>query len=305
MSEPFHPAGMDHEHYAWSPLPQRALLRWPDGRPLALAVLILVEHIELYPPENTVQVPLPTGNMMGMWSFPHMPILAQREYGHRVGIFRLLEMLKGLGIPPTIVIDAMAAERYPELVRQCAASGAEFVGHGISASQVITSAMPAVEERAYIHEALKRIEAATGAQIRGWMSPDQTQSLRTPQLLDEAGVDYVLDWPNDEQPYYMTTPHHMVSLPTAYELDDSVQTNIRGITPDLYANSIVHACAQLVKDGETTARSLVLTLRPSVTGHSLRIGLIEEALRRVMNDGRIWGATAGAIVKAFREQRRS
>jgi len=305
MSGPFHPAGMDHGHYVWSPISERAPLRWPDGRPLALAVLILVEHIELYPPANTVQVPLPAGNMMGMWSFPYMPILAQREYGHRVGIFRLLDMLGGLGIPPTIAIDAMAAERYPELVRQCAALGAEFVGHGVSASRVITSAMPEAEERAYIREALTRIEAATGVHIRGWMSPDQAQSLRTPQLLDEAGVDYVLDWPNDEQPYYMTTPHRMVSLPTAYELDDSVSLNVRGNTPDLYAGSIANACEQLVKDGETTARSLVLTLRPSVAGHSLRVGLIEEALRRAMKDGRIWGATTGAIVNAFREQGRN
>jgi peptidoglycan/xylan/chitin deacetylase (PgdA/CDA1 family) len=291
---------MDQPHYDWSPITGRVPLKWPAGKPVALAVVILVEHVELYPPEGSVQIPVPAGNSFVQFPFPNMPTLAQREYGHRVGIFRILDILGRLNIPASVAIDAMAAERYPFIVDYCRDRNAEFIAHGISVSRTISSQMSETAERVYIADALTRIRASTGASIRGWLGPHQSESESTPLLLDEAGIDYVMDWPNDEQPYYMNTPRGLISLPTAYELDDAVQMVQRRFSAATYGRAIIDAFEYMAADGETSARSMILVARPSVVGHHLRIAALESALTTIAASGRAWAATAGEIVESFR-----
>lgn len=299
MTGPIHAPGMDQAHYTWSPITSRAPLKWASGKPVSLSVVVLVEHVELYPPEDAVQPPITAGIMPNIFAFPNMPLLTVREYGHRVGLFRVLDMLETLNIPATIAIDAMAAARYPYIVEDCANRGAEFVAHGISANRAITSLMPEADEREYIKEALEKIRRSTGASIRGWLSPEQSESTRTPALLDEAGLDYVLDWPNDEQPYYMNTPRRLVSVPTLYDLDDAFYFVRRKFTPASYRQDLVNAFECLKDDGETSARSMVLVVRPWLVGQPFRIGALEQALSEIMVSGAAWAATTGAVVEAF------
>jgi hypothetical protein len=206
--------GMDQPHYRFSALPTRPRLAWPGGAPVALAVMILVEHVELDPPTGWPQIALP-----GVDARSPMGKVSLREYGHRVGIYRLLDELAARNVTPSVAIDAMAAERYPTLVADCASRGAEFVAHGIAATRPITNAMPENVEQAYLAGTLERIEAATGTRPTGWLSVEQSESERTPRLLGELGIDYVCDWPNDDQPYLMNTPNQLVSVPTTYALD--------------------------------------------------------------------------------------
>src|SRR5262249_12135394 len=140
-----------------------------------------------------------------------------------------------------VAIDAMTAERYPFIVDYCRSRHMEFVAHGISASRIISSAMTEAQERSYIRESLARIGSATGRKISGWLGPAQSESTVTPRLLDEAGLDYVLDWPNDEQPFAMHTPRRLISLPTLFALDDAYFMLARAGTSDDYGRSIVVA----------------------------------------------------------------
>jgi peptidoglycan/xylan/chitin deacetylase (PgdA/CDA1 family) len=292
--------GMDHDHYTWSPLPQRKPLRWPAGEPLALAVVILVEHVELWPPDGTVQVNLPGGVVGSSFPFPNLPFLAHREYGHRIGVFRLLDALAAAGVPPTVAIDAMAAERYPYIVQACTNRGAEFVAHGISATRIVTSRMPVDDERAYIIESRDRLAAATGRSVKGWYGPEQSESERTPELLDELGFEYVCDWPNDEQPYRMSTAHGLVAVPTSFMLDDGFAVWGRPFSPDVYPELVARAAATLARDGRASARSVVLVLRPWLSGQPFRIAAVERALAAVREAGDVWTATTGELAAACR-----
>src|SRR5262249_33633405 len=109
--------GMDHLHYVWSPLPDRPPLHWPGGAPVAVAVVVVVEAADVSPPADSRQVNLPGGVIGSGFPFPNLPFLAHREYGHRVGVFRVLDALARAGVPATVALDAMAAERYPSLVQ--------------------------------------------------------------------------------------------------------------------------------------------------------------------------------------------
>lgn len=303
MSAPIHKPGMDQDHYRWSPISSRPPLSWPGGKPVALNVVILAEHVELFPPEGSSAVRLPAGIMGNFFPFPNMPMLTIREYGHRVGIFRILDILEQLAIPPTVAIDAMTAERYPVMVAELTRRKAEFVAHGISASQMISEQMNEAEERRYISGTMERLKTATGSNIEGWMSPEQSESSRTPQMLDEAGLGYVLDWPNDEQPYYMNTPARLVSVPTAFELDDAQYLTVRKASVADYANDIVDAFDCLASDALATGkgRNLTLVVRPWIVGQPYRIGAFEAALKRIVATEKVWSARTGEIVSAFRQ----
>ena len=109
--------GMDHEHYDWSPLTKRGVLRWPEDARVALCVIVNLEQMEWTQAQGSYSVELAGG--LGPRSYPDYGRLTHREYGHRVGIFRVLDVLGKHGIKATIAMDALTAENYPYLVDHC------------------------------------------------------------------------------------------------------------------------------------------------------------------------------------------
>ena len=196
--------GMDHEHYDWSPLINRGVLRWPENARVALCVIVNLEHAEWEPLPGSFQSPSLAGGLAPRPS-PNYPLLTHREYGHRVGIFRVLDVLDRHGIKPTVAMDALTAENYPYLVSHCRKRGCEIIGHGISVSRMITGNMSEQEEREYIRSSVDSLTRATGSVPAGWLGPEYGESSSTPRLLAQAGLRYVCDWANDEQPYPLKT----------------------------------------------------------------------------------------------------
>jgi peptidoglycan/xylan/chitin deacetylase (PgdA/CDA1 family) len=289
---------MDHPHYDWCAIPTREPLRWPGGAPVALAAIVLIDHIELDPPGPVRHLAAPDGDP---WArYPNMKVVGARDYGNRVGVFRVLDGLEQAGVPITVAMDVMTMERQPYLVDHCRRRGAEFLAHGISLSRPITAEMSAEEERAYIAETLERHIAMTGSTPTGWIGPEQSQSARTPQLLDAAGLDYCCDWPNDEQPYRMDTPNGLISVPTTYSVDDAYALINRNAPPETYGSLLVRTYEQLAADGVDSARSLVLVLRPWLVGLPFRIWALEDALGEITR-GAVWTATTGDIAAAYRQ----
>jgi allantoinase len=190
--------GMDHEHYDWSPLnANRVALEWPGNARVALCVIVNLGHVEWRHPTGSYQPPNLAGGY-GPGPFPDVTAWSHREYGHRVGIFRVLDVLDKYGVNPTIAMDALTAEHYPFLVRHSLGRGGEIIAHGISDSQMITSRMSEQEEQEYIRTSMRALTHATGKAPLGWLGPQLGESPRTPQLLAQSGIRYVCDWVNDE-----------------------------------------------------------------------------------------------------------
>ena len=238
----------------------------------------------------------------GNRAFPDYTRKSHREYGHRVGIFRVLDALEAVGIRPTIAMDLMTAQNYPFLVEHCLGRGAEIMAHGVSVTQMITEKMGESEEREYIARCLEGMREATGTTPRGWLGPEFGESARTPRLLAEAGVEYVCDWTNDEQPYAMTTPDgSLVSLPICLDLDDVNALWERRMDVERYAGLVKESFDRLLEDGKTTGRLLVLNLHPWLVGQPFRIGYLEDALEHLTAQEGVWAATGSEIVEWYRK----
>ena len=294
--------GMDHPHHEWSPIISRPALRWPNDARVALCVILVLEHMEWQAPEGSFQVAGLAGGSAPR-AFPDYARVSHREYGHRIGIFRLLDTLEKHGITATIAMDAITAENYPFLVRHCLDRGCEIIGHGVSVSRMITSNMPEDEERGYIRSSIDALTRATGKAPQGWLGPEYGESERTPQLLAEAGLRYVCDWANDEQPYPMTTGDNpFFSLPLMYELDDVASLAQRKVTVADYQRRLTESFDVLQADGATHGRLMALNWHPWLVGQPFRIGAVDDALAHMMERGGVWPATGSEIIDWYQSQ---
>lgn len=288
MTEPR--KGMDHDLYPFSPMPERAPLPWPEGRRIAVCVLIHLEFWELEPPAEAWADPRFTGEY-GFY-FPQYRPFTQREYGNRIGLFRVLKALEGRGLKLTVAANSSALLRYPRAVSALRALGAEFVAHGEFQSRMVTSAMSASDERDLIRRTTETFAHVLGRRPRGWLGPDSGESARTPQLLAEAGYDYLLDWPNDDQPYLFSTDPPLVSIPNQMEWDDVTALWLRKLPDPSYPGLVGDAATALAAEG---GRSFLLSLHPWVIGQPHRIRYLRAALDRLGALDGVWSATAGEI----------
>lgn len=289
--------GMDHPHYPFAPIPTRPPLRWPGGAPLALWVVLYLEYWELDPPAAAYRAP----GVQGQWGshFPDYRTYSYREYGNRVGIFRVLEVLDRHGVRATVAANAAACERYPFLVEQCLRRDWEIAAHGSHATRMLTSRMTEAEEREAIRAAVDTVGQATGRAPRGWVGQDFGESPRTPRLLAEAGLGWVADWPNDEQPYLMTAGRPLVSIPYQAEWDDVQLLWLRQVPTPRYPAIVREAFDALHRDGAASGRLLGLGIHPWLFGQAHRIRYLDEALGAVAGRPGVWQATGSEIADAF------
>jgi allantoinase len=287
--------GTDNPYVPWSPLPSRRPLRWPEGARVAVCVIVSLEQLEWLPPAGVV-VP-PSGRYGGPYPATFDPLgPSLREYGNRVGVFRVMDALDRLGVPACVAMDASLAVGNPFLVEQCLRREWEFMGHGLVFSRMVTAQMGDEEEREYLARSLDTIGEVAGRRPRGWIGADYGESGRTVGLLAELGVEYVCDWPNDEQPYRMEVPQgRMVALPVSVELDAVFTHRLRGIPIGRWRDLVCESFDELHAAGETTGRLLVLNVHPYLLGQPFRIRYLEEALEHIAGTPGVWLATGSEI----------
>ncbi|PKB73885.1 MAG: hypothetical protein BZY72_04590 [SAR202 cluster bacterium Io17-Chloro-G8] len=287
---------MDHEHHEWSPISTRGKLSWPDNAKVALCVIITLEHTEWEAPEGSFSADQAGG--LGLRPFPDYPRFSHREYGHRVGIFRVLDTLERLKIKATVAMDTQTAEGYPYLVKHCRDRCCEIIAHGVSGTQMISGKMSIEEEVDFIRASLDAMKEATGLAPRGWFGTDYGESERTPGLLRQAGIDYLCDWANDEQPYPMTGG--LVALPTMLEMDDLFAMSNRRVEIERYCQSLKDGFDVMFRDGGNNGRLMTINLHPWLVGQPFRIGYLEEALAHIMGHDGVWAASGSEIIDWFR-----
>ena len=287
--------GMDHTLYPFSAMPDRPALHWPGGARLAVTVFLYLEHWELLPPDDAVRDPR-FRDAHGAFT-PDYRSYTWREYGNRVGIFRLLDALDASGLKVTVAANAGACTAYPELVERRVARGYEFAGHGDHATRMLSGRMTEAEEQAAIAAALDTVAQATGRRPTGWISQDYGESTRTPGLLAAAGLDYVVDWPNDDQPYPMTVGRPFVSIPSQAEWDDvQLQWHRRVLAPR-FPGIIGDALDRLSGEAGGSGRFFGLHLHPWLAGMPHRFPHMAAAIARVAATPDCWPATAGDVAR--------
>lgn len=290
-------AAMDHGYYEHQPISQRAPLHWPAQNRVAVIVLLHLEYWQQEPMPEARRDRRFVGEY-GSFS-PDYRSWSQREYGNRVGLARILPVLDRYGLRLSVPLNAACAGRHDEHIEALAERGAEFLGHGTAANHIISSEMAPELEREVILQSLDTVERATGVRPSGWAGQSYGESARTPELLAQLGLDYVLDWPNDDAPYLMHTgPRALVSLPRQPEWDDVEQLWLRRIAMPRYPEIVGEAFETLRDEG---GRIFVLSLHPWLIGMAHRVRYLDLALERIMGSSGIWQATAGEVARHARQ----
>jgi allantoinase len=285
--------GYDHDLYPWSAIHERKPVSWPGGKSVAIWLCVSLEWFPILPSDTPFRAP---GHMQT--AYPDYRHYTARDYGNRVGVYRLLEAFAKAGVKASFATNSTIAERYPELVAEIVAPGHEIIAHSTDMNGTIATGLPVDEERALIAQSLDTLEHVTGTRPQGWLSIARSQSWKTADLLHKAGVRFCCDWVNDELPYRFN--NGLINLPLNHELSDRQIITVQQQSADSYAQQMRDAFDWLA--GEGAGRLLPLHLTPYIMGLPYRIAALEELLCDLAARPEAWVATGGEIVDAWEPQ---
>ncbi|WOE75365.1 polysaccharide deacetylase family protein [Alterisphingorhabdus coralli] len=296
LKYPMRRRGMDHDYYPYSKFPDRDPVQWPGGKTLMVWPVISLEYFPMVPNDDPFRAP---GHMQT--AYPDYRHYTAREYGTRIGIYRLLDAFEKVGATISVAVNSAIGERYPELVKDIVDAGHEIIAHSTDMNGTIASGMDEARERELIRSSLYTLEKTTGTRPRGWLSIARSQSFNTARLLAEAGVDYMCDWVNDELPYIFTTSAgDIVNIPLNHELSDRQIINVQQQSIDSYTQSIHDAADWLLQEADQHGgRMLPMHLTPYITGLPYRIARFEELVTQLAANSAIGFARGDAIHDAW------
>jgi len=278
-----------HGRYDYHPWPMRAAYTWPGEARLAVYLGVNLEHFAFG--EGLGAELAPGGPQPDVLNF------AWRDYGNRVGAWRLLALLDELGLPATVLLNSAMYDYAPALVAAHHARGDEIAGHGRTNSER-QSVLPEAEERRLIAESTAAILRHEGKTPRGWLSPWIAESRVTPDLLAEAGYGYTLNWCADDAPIWMRTRGgRLLAIPYPQEVNDIPAIVARKDGAAQFADMIVGDLVERllqVRDG--MPQVMGIALHPYLVGQPYRLRHLRRALEHVAaRRGTIWITTAGGI----------
>jgi len=276
--------------YTHSAIPSRPVYEWPGGKRLALLVVNNIEHFAFRAGMGS--------DSTGLNPVQNQRSYAWRDYGNRVGLWNLLDTLDELAIPSAHNINSAALQACPEIGPALLARGDEFIGHGRSNSER-QDGMWEEDERRLIEESRDVLTQHAGTPPRGWLGPYIAESSVTPDLLREAGFTYVLDWPADDQPFWLKTrAGKLLSVPYSVELNDSPALIARQHTAREFAQMITDQFDEMLRLSEKRPLVCSIVLHPFIVGQPQRLLPLRQALRHIMaQQDRLWVTRPGELAE--------
>jgi allantoinase len=284
---------LPNERLAYSPISQRSSLLLPEHKRLAVWVIVNVEEWDIrLPMPRTVIIPPAGGSPL-----PDVPNWAWHEYGNRVGFWRLLEVFDEFRLHGTLAVNGCAIAAYEAIARAARDRNWEFMGHGFTQQN-----MQKVEDEAGdIARTTEVITRYTGRRPRGWLGPGLTETWETPDLLVEAGYEYVCDWVLDDQPVSLNTRSGpILSVPYTQECNDVAMMLIQHHKASEYADRAIDQFEQLRQDAKGSARVMALVIHPYIMGAPHRLKYFRKAIEHICNSGDALLWTGEQIVDWFR-----
>ena len=278
----------------YSALPQRAPLSWPGGARVALWVAPNIEHYEYLPEKIRLRNPWPR--------VPHPDILGYglRDYVNRVGVWRLMDLFDRLHLPVTVSLSLSVLDLYPELAEAMIEREWEFMSHGLYNTRYHWN-LSEDEEREAIEECQAIHVRHTGRRLKGWFSPAASNTVRTPDLVAESGIEYLCDLYHDDQPTPVKVRKgQLISLPYSMEINDSIAWR-RGQEAEAFARKICDEFDVLHAEGAVHGRVMNVAVHPFIMGQPHRIAALEKALRYILGHEGVWCATGSQITDWYRQ----
>ena len=294
-------------HYDYIPINLRPPLRWPDDKRVALIITLNLETWDLV---KDTDKPYYAGGPAILpdvlpGDTPDFPNFTWREYGQRVGAFRLFDMFDEEGVKPSCTINAATALRRRPMLDAAISRGCEILAHNYEQGELLTDfAKQPERERDVIVRSLAVYEQAVGRKARGWLSSSLRGTLNTADILAEHGLLFYCDLMNDDQPYLIDTPHgSIVSTPYTNEINDFTLLTRRNHTTDEFRDILLEELNELYREGEKTGRIMNVGLHPHVSGRAYRIRALREFIRHAKTLPGVWWTTREEVANWYLQQK--
>ena len=276
----------------YSPIIDRPAIKWPNGARVALWISPNIEHYEYLPVYDGVTNPWPRT------PYPDVQGYAYRDYGNRVGFWRMTEVLDKHQVNCTVSLNEAVLEHFPEIRDAMVSRDWTYMSHGIYNTSYLTTSTPD-QEREFYRDCIETLARHTGKQLKGMLSPALFSTVNTPDLMAEAGLIYHTDWLHDDQPVPIKVKSgKLVSVPYSIELNDV--PIFRAHHEGEYFVQICKAqFDQLYKEGTESGRVMCIALHPYLIGQPHRISCLDEILSYVMGHDGVWQTTADEIAEYY------
>jgi allantoinase len=279
-----------HGRYDFSAIEERKDYSWPGGKRLAFYVALNIEHFAFGAGRGLD--PTIRDGPQTQRNF------AWRDYGNRVGIWRLFRILDDLKLPASILLNSMVGELYPQIVAKIKARGDDVLGHGRTNAEAVAGRWEP-DERRLIAEATESIGKQFGVRPTGWMGPGASESGVTPDLLKEAGYTHILDWPMDDQPIWMhTRAGPILSIPYPLELNDAGTLVDRDHSGREFADILVDQFDEMVEQSAEQPLVCAISVHGFIVGQPFRLRPLRQALKHCAEHrlkDHVWYTRAGDI----------
>lgn len=276
--------------FPYSPIIRRPKLTWPDGARVALWV---IPNIEFFSLEER-----PAG-YGAVTQIPDVVMWSERDYGNRVGVWRLMEVLDRYDIRASVALNSLLCHHHPVIIEEGNQRKWEWMGHNESNTRRLNEAAPG-EEAQIVSRTFATIERSTGARPKGWLSSGLQETWDSLDLLAAEGCRYVCDWCNDDQPYMMNLDggRRLVSVPYPQQTNDKPAYERMCVTPAEFRDMICRTFDVLYREGADSGRVLAIALHPYISGVPHRIGALDGALEYICRHEGVW-CTTGAEIAEF------
>jgi allantoinase len=279
---------LDFRLYDYSPITARPQLEWPDGARVAVWIGLNVEHYEFGKP--AISIGPQTADLV-----PDPLNYGWRDYGPRVGIWNLMNVLDRHGIRASVLLSSDVCDLYPQIIDAGNERDWVWLAHGKNNS-ILQTHMELEEERTYLADVTETIERHTGKRPRGWLGPNLSESFNTPELLAELGFTYMCDWCNDDQPYPLRVEAGpMISVPYSIEVNDIPLFVTKAQTGPDFLQVVVDQFECLYEVGEKTGQVMAIGLHPFLIGLPFRLGYLDRALEHIASKEGVWLTTSDEI----------
>ena len=280
-----------HNRYDYVPITKRSDYTWPGGKRLAV---YFCNNIEYFAFGSGLGSDSAVGNAP-----QSQRNYAWRDYGNRVGIWRMFDLFDELQCPLAHNLNSLVLEHHPDIGERMLLRGDEFVAHGRTNAER-QGDLWEDEEARLIAETTETIAKVTGKRPAGWMSPWLSQSKVTLDLLQEAGYLYQCDWPLDDQPVWMRTRKgRILNMPYPVETNDSPMMVFRHHTAAELADIWIDQFDEMLEQSER-GQSLVcpFVLHTFILGQPFRLRQLRRTMAHILaHRDRIWLTQPGEIAR--------
>jgi peptidoglycan/xylan/chitin deacetylase (PgdA/CDA1 family) len=261
---------------------------WPNGARVAVSISFDVDN-------DTIAI--------ARSETPSIGAMSQGEYGARVGLRRVVELMDRHEIPASFFIPAVSLVISPDMVDVIQASGRhEFGVHGWI--HELNAELDADTERELVTRAVAYVTEATGSRPVGYRAPSWNFSPNTLNIVKGLGFLYDSSLMADDRPYELMQdgePTGIVELPVEWILDDAPLMNPRGnsyTSPRDLLQVYIDEFDKAYEEGTL----FLLTTHPHIIGHRSRIIILEDLINHIQTKGDVWFATHQQIAEYVKDQ---